>query len=113
MFYTDGDDVHISSTPPAAASAHGWWVRLSGPGRTATVTVELQNLDYFGHWHTVATSSEVVKSGGGRGNRTTARRSCLSLVRSEWQSMVDVDIVGVNDSPERASSRERTLPCSA
>lgn len=27
-FITDGDHVHVSSTPPATASAHGWWPLL-------------------------------------------------------------------------------------
>lgn len=110
-FFTDGDTVHVSSTPPATASAHGWWFRLSGAGSTAKVTVRLQSLDYFGHWDTVATRWKVVKSGGGRGNRATARRACVGPATSRWRSLVDVDVVGVDDSPETAFSPERSLPC--
>ncbi|MEE1810180.1 hypothetical protein [Streptomyces sp. BE133] len=29
-FCTNGDHVHVSSTPPATASGHGWWVRVKG-----------------------------------------------------------------------------------
>ncbi|WP_233534284.1 hypothetical protein [Streptomyces murinus] len=32
VFITDGDRVHISSTPPRTASAHAWWTHVSGPG---------------------------------------------------------------------------------
>lgn len=41
-FLTYGDYIHISSTPPRAASAHGWWLRIDNEAALALVRVQLQ-----------------------------------------------------------------------
>ncbi len=49
--------MHLSSTPPPELSAHGWWIRFSGPARYAVVTVQIQqrfnggfvDVDIVGH----------------------------------------------------------------
>ncbi|MFH7595431.1 hypothetical protein WDV06_10045 [Streptomyces racemochromogenes] len=115
VFYTNGDNVHISSTAPAAASGHGWWVKISGPGTKAKVTIELQALDYRDNrWKTVATGSKTVYPGTGSANRAAARKVCTNrLMQVKWRSVIDVDIIGVNDSPEKAVTKTQTLWCGA
>ncbi|WP_274561662.1 hypothetical protein [Streptomyces spiramyceticus] len=115
VFVTNGDHVHISSTAPATASAHGWWKKISGPGTKAKVTIELQALDYRDNkWKTVATGSKTVKSGGGSVNRANARKTCTNRVMQvKWRSRIDVDLIGVADSPEKAITATKTLWCGA
>ncbi|NUK18533.1 hypothetical protein HRW16_18125 [Streptomyces lunaelactis] len=115
VFYTNGDNVHISSTAPASASGHGWWVKISGPGTKAKVTIELQALDHRDNkWKTVATGSKNVYSGTGSANRAHARKTCTNRVQKvQWRSRIDVDIIGVNDSPEKAITKTRSLWCGA
>ncbi|MEU2450727.1 hypothetical protein ABZ605_11765 [Streptomyces sp. NPDC012765] len=115
VFYTNGDNVHISSTAPAAASGHGWWVKISGPGTKAKVTIELQALDYRDNkWKTVATGSKTVYSGTGSANRAAARKVCTNrIMQVQWRSRIDVDIIGVNDSPEKAVTKTQKLWCGA
>jgi hypothetical protein len=111
-FITNGDNVHVSSTPPPTASGHGWWVKVSGPGTTAKVTVWLQSNWAGSGWVTRATGVKTVKSGGGSANRATARWQCRNLVaKVQWRSVIDVDLIGVADSPERAVTATRTLYC--
>ncbi len=113
VFVTDGDRVHVSSTPPPTASGHGWWKKISGPGTKAKVTVTLQARPAgTSTWHNVATGSKTVKSGGGSGKRATARKTCTNLIqKTEWRSVIDVDIIGVADSPEKATTKAATLWC--
>jgi hypothetical protein len=113
VFITDGDRVHVSSTPPPTASGHGWWKKISGPGTKAKVTVTLQARPYGASgWRDVATGSKTVKSGGGAGKRATARKTCTNLIqKTEWRSVIDVDIIGVADSPEKVSTKAATLFC--
>jgi len=45
LFTGHGDHVHISSTPPRSASAHGWWTidaNVGEPPTHAIFTVQLQ-----------------------------------------------------------------------
>ncbi len=111
VFITDGDLVHV--TPPPTASGHGWWKKISGPGTKAKVTVTLQARVYgTSTWHDVATGSKTVKSGGGSGKRATARKTCTNLIqKTQWRSIIDVDIIGVADSPEKAETKTVTLWC--
>jgi hypothetical protein len=113
VFISDGDRVHVSSTPPPTASGHGWWKKISGPGTKAKVTVTLQARPAgTSTWHDVATGSKTVKSGGGSGKRATARKTCTNLIqKTEWRSVIDVDIIGVADSPEKATTKAATLWC--
>jgi len=110
------DDPHISSTAPAAASVHGWWLRVSGtcPSK-ANVDTYLQGYwcDIYGcRWITVASGSADVYAGGGSGNRVTARRTCSSTSKTVgWRGFVDVDLIGVSDPSGYTYSAIRNLAC--
>jgi hypothetical protein len=110
-YLTNGDHVHISGTKPATASAHGWWLKVSGSGTKARVTVWLQVKDAHGRWHSVAKGAKVVKSGGGSSRRANVRKRCEGTRRETWRSLIDVDIIGVGDSPEKVATRAVQLRC--
>ncbi|XUL89127.1 hypothetical protein ACQ86D_22865 [Streptomyces galilaeus] len=110
VFQTGGDYVHFSSTPPATASAHGWWLDSDSRGAKAKVTVDLQVKD-GGHWHTVATGHKTVKQGGGSARRANARFTCVGTKKTTWRSVVDVDIIGVADSPNKLETPAKTYRC--
>jgi hypothetical protein len=110
------DDPHISSTAPTAASVHGWWLKVSGtcPSK-ANVDVYLQGwwCDFLGcRWSTVASDSADVSTGGGSGNRVTARWTCSSTKTVGWRGFVDVDLNGVSDPAGYTYSTIRDLACS-
>ena len=110
------DNPHISSTAPAAASVHGWWLAVAGTCPSmANVDVALQGYwcDSFGcQWITVATDTSDVFAGGGSGNRTTARRPCSSTARLVgWRGLVDVDLIGVVDPSGITPSTIVNLMC--
>lgn len=44
-------------------------------------------------------------------NRSNARVPCLTFESTEWRSVIDVDIVGVIDSPEKLYTATRRLNC--
>lgn len=110
-FYANGDKVHYSSSDNSVLSGHGWWVKLSGAGTKARVTVWLQQRK--GGWKPVAKDVKTVKPGGGRGKRATAREKCGSRKTTAWRSVIDVDIIGVNDSPEKAYTKTVRKKCRA
>lgn len=110
------DNPHISSTAPAAASVHGWWLNTGGTCPSlATVSVALQGFwcDGLGcRWITVAPGTGDHVAGGGGGNRTTARRPCSDTARLVgWRGLVDVDLVGVVDPPGLTPSTIVNLNC--
>jgi hypothetical protein len=110
------DNPHISSTAPAAASVHGWWLKVSGtcPSK-ANVDTYLQGYwcDQFGcRWITVASGSADVYAGGGSGNRVTARRTCSATNKLVgWRGFVDVDLIGVSDPAGYTYSPPVNLYC--
>ena len=107
------DQVHID-TNPLEASVHGWWQdkEKNFVGKKAKVVVELQ-YKKNGRWKTVATGSkDKIYSGGGRGKRANARIKCKSRNMGTWRSKVDVDIIGVWDSPGKTTSPEQKRACS-
>ncbi|MFD6464866.1 hypothetical protein [Streptomyces goshikiensis] len=110
VFQTGGDAVHYSSTPPPTISAHGWWLDKDSGGAKAKVTVELQILT-GSRWHTVATGSKTVKQGGGSSRRANARKTCAGTKATVWRSRVDVDIIGVADSPNKLETSGKTFHC--
>jgi hypothetical protein len=113
VFVTNGDRVHISGTPPRTASAHAWWTRVSGPGTKARVTIWLQ-IRSGRTWHSVARNAQNLKSGnGGRARRVVAREKCASRNNRQWRTMIDVDLIGVPDSPEKAYTKPVTVKCGA
>jgi hypothetical protein len=110
-FSTQGDYVHISSTPPRAASGHGWWSKGTGNATYAVVTVQLQ-INRSGSWSNVGLPGRAtVGPGGGAGNRVTARMECSDTTTHEWRSIIDVDVVGYVDSPEKLQTPAQLLPC--
>ncbi|MDF4253295.1 hypothetical protein [Streptomyces sp. WMMB303] len=114
IFRTYGDKVHVSSSKPRTASAHGWWRKFSGPGSKAKVTVWLQVRTKSGKkWHTVAKGVKNIKSAKSRSRKpsTTARKGCNNHKTRQWRSLIDVDIIGVGDSPEKAYTKTVKLRC--
>jgi hypothetical protein len=108
-----GDYVHISRSPPRAASGHGWWERIDNEASLARVTVQLQ-IKRAGLWLDVgAPGSEIVKPGGGAANRANARVPCVGFDVHEWRSVVDVDLIGYFDSAAPHTTPARPLPCAA
>jgi hypothetical protein len=113
LFYTAGDYVHISSTAPRSASGHGWWIREQSDALEAVVTVQLQ-INRGGYWVDVGEpGKERVKPGGGSANRASARVACLNFDTNAWRSIIDTDLVGYFDSPDKLITPARTLPCGA
>ncbi|WP_229820774.1 MULTISPECIES: hypothetical protein [Streptomyces] len=110
-FISNGDRVHVSSTPPRTASAHAWWIKVSGPGTKAKVTIWLQTKTKNGKWRSVAKGSKTVKPGGGSSRRANARKTCANAQKTQWRTMIDVDIIGVNDTPEKAYTAAVTVKC--
>ncbi|MET9292469.1 hypothetical protein [Streptomyces sp. NPDC003077] len=112
-FITDGDHVHVSSTPPRTASAHGWWRRVKGgtTAEKAKVTVSLQVRHGRGKWKTVATGSKIVKPGGGSARRANVRKVCANAHPTRWRSLIDVDIIGELDTPEKATTEVVSVAC--
>ncbi|WP_083342742.1 MULTISPECIES: hypothetical protein [Frankia] len=110
-FETRGDDVHVSSSAHEA-SGHGWWVNIDCDVTKAVVTVQLQEYYSDGTWRNVgAVGRSTVKSGGGAGNRATGRGHCRSGSLTGWRSVIDVDLVGVPDDPNKLVTTGRNIRC--
>jgi hypothetical protein len=76
--------------------------------------VELQQYYSGRGWRTIGlVGKSTVKSGGGGGNRATARARCVSRDSTQWRSVVDMDVIGVADDPRKYTTPARTLPCRA
>ncbi|NOK71597.1 MAG: hypothetical protein GFH25_541324n40 [Chloroflexi bacterium AL-N10] len=111
VFSTQGDYVHISSTPPRSASGHGWWINGNCQATHAVVTVQLQQ-NINGRWRNVGSAGRAtVRSGGGAGNRATGRVTCTSSTLTQWRSVIDVDLVGMIDDPRKLTTPTRSLSC--
>ncbi|MEL6890180.1 MAG: hypothetical protein AAFP84_01185 [Actinomycetota bacterium] len=98
-------------------SVHGSWRRVSGTcPRESNVDTYLQAWwcdSWFGcRWVTVASNSDDVRAGGGRGRRVTARKSCTPYTRDvSWRGLVDVDLIGQSDPGGRTESFIGTVRC--
>ncbi|HWS37154.1 MAG TPA: hypothetical protein VN408_30965 [Actinoplanes sp.] len=113
-FITDGDEAHISRTPPRTVSGHGWWKSISHPrGTKGKVTIQMQRQPYNGGaWTTVGTGSKTTYSGSGSANRAVARYTCNGMVgRAKYRTVIDVDIIGYADTNEKAVTPVQTLWC--
>jgi hypothetical protein len=77
------------------------------------VTIWLQAKDGHGKWHSVAEGAKVVKSGGGSSRRANVRKRCQGTGEVSWRSVIDVDIIGVSDSPEKAVTKTVSVHCGA
>ena len=103
--------MHMSSTG-FAASGHGWWVNRGCPTGLATVTVQLQQYFSDGIWRNRgAKSSATVSSGGGSGNWAVGRADCSTGSLTGWRSIIDVDLVLVNDPSGVGTTDARNVPC--
>ncbi|WP_326619537.1 hypothetical protein OG863_19615 [Streptomyces decoyicus] len=117
VYASNGDHVHVSSTKPATASGHGWWFKVKGPGSKAKVTIWLQTRKKGAKkWHTVAKGSKIVKPSKKLNKapstwRANARKKCANRQVREWRSVIDTDIIGVADSPEKAVTKVRPVKC--
>jgi len=108
-FETHGDNVHLSG---GDASGHGWWVNRGCPTNTAVVTIRLQAYYTDGVWRYVGSlGRKTVYSGGGSANRATARVACLGGGYYGFRSVVDVDLVGLNDSANVGYTPNVNLSC--
>lgn len=114
VFKSWGDNVHISSSSDTrAVQGHGWWTRISGcpVTQTAKVTVRLQKL-YDGVWiSTGLPGVATVYAGGGAGKRATAHKDCNGRTSTRYRSVVDVDLTGVQDSPEKLTTDPINRDC--
>jgi hypothetical protein len=90
-----GDYVHVSSTPPATASGHGWWNKGNCTAVKAQVTVQLQEYYSDGSWRDKGSPGVGdVYAGGGSSNRVTGRVTCSSTTTTGWRSQVTADVIG-------------------
>ena len=111
-FTPRGDNVHISSTPPAAASAHGWWVNGDCNATTAVVVVQLQEWNTSGYWENKGTEGTgTVYSGGGSANRVTGRATCQTTDLTSWRSIVGVQIPGIGGAYDQVITPGINLNC--
>lgn len=122
-FYTWGDYVHRTTNDDGTlvASGHGWWT-LDDCGcldsdSKADVTVKLYNY-YGGKWPMVEDNSKRVKPSSSprsapSSRRANARDVCSSFGSYKWYSVIDVDVVGVIDSPDTKKTPTQTLQCRA
>lgn len=110
-FITDGDAVHVSSSA-FEASGHGFWRNINCKATKAVVTVQLQQFYSDGKWRNKGTvGKKTVKSGGGAGKRATGRAACNSKTLTGWRSVIDVDLVGQPDSPEKGVTKAVNINC--
>jgi len=111
LAYTRGDNAHRSSTG-FEASAHGWWDNVNCSATLADVTVWLQQYYSDGVWRTRGTVGAArVRSGGGSGNRATARALCADSRSTGWRSVVDVDLVGLIDDSSQLVTGAVNIAC--
>ena len=99
---TGGDDPHQSG---GDVSAHGWWEKNNDecPSR-ADVAAWLQAAwctDFGCQWVTLDFDQDRIRPGPGRGRRVTVRNECHSNEWTYYRNMVDVDIPGTIDPPDR------------
>lgn len=117
LFRANSDNPHISSTSATpAVQVHGWWELLAcdSPNWTATVSVQLQKKVNYS-WVNVGPLS--VRSGrrpgSGTANRVTAHYDCTpNSLAYNYRAVVDVDVEGAKDLPDKYISPEAILRCS-
>ncbi len=102
-----GDYVHVSSTPPATASGHGWWKRGNCTAASAQVDIVLQEYFNDGSWRDRGQAGQgTYIPGGGAGHRATARAVCQTTTRTSWRSVVNVYPVGESGSASSTTSKQ-------
>lgn len=107
-FRMEGDYVHISF---GDASGHGWWVNIDCEATQAIVTVQLQQY-INGSWEDAGSpGSKTVYSGGGSANRAVGRAHCNNSITTSWRSEIDVDVIGILDTPLKYYTPTQSLNC--
>jgi hypothetical protein len=107
-FRMEGDYVHISI---GDASGHGWWVNIDCDATQAIVTIQLQQY-INGSWEDAGSPGQkTVYSGGGSANRAVARAFCNNSAATQWRSEIDVDVIGILDTPGKYYTPTRSLYC--
>lgn len=111
------DNLHISSSLPTTLSVHAWWVNTNCSTTKAIVTVGIQKRNAAGLWFnadrpTTNPGKKTVFSGGGSANRANARYECFSVGQlNTYRTWVDVDLVGIADTPGRSYSGTYSMWC--
>lgn len=110
----NSDNPHISNTSATyAAQVHGWWTSVGcASGARAVVTTNIQK-QVGSIWMTVgATGVKTVYSGGGSANRSTGHYDCNGIVlKNNFRSRVDVDLVDYYDTPNPGYGPSTSLWC--
>ncbi|MFI1307828.1 hypothetical protein [Streptomyces sioyaensis] len=110
-FLTKGDYAHFSHTVRNTVNAHGWWKKIDGPATHAKITIWLQVKTSHG-WKTLDKGVKTVPPGGGSNKRAVANWKCTNLIaKNHFRTVVDADIVGYPDSPEKLVTKTQTLYC--
>jgi hypothetical protein len=107
-FSMHGDNVHYSGSD---VSGHGWWENDDCNATQAVVTVQLQQC-INGSWVDAGSpGSKTVYSGGGSANRAVGRARCNSSTWTAWRSEIDVDLIGIPDTPSKYYTSTINLYC--
>ena len=111
-YTTEGDYPHKSG---GDVSAHGWWEN-NDPDcpRYADVEVWLKAwlCLYDGdqkvrcYWETLDHDEKRIREGGGKGKRTSVRHGCSGSKPISFRNIVDVDLVGIWDWPDKKTIRK-------
>ena len=122
LFTGKGDEVHTSTNyshiSQLDASGHAWWEEFWGwCPEYADVTIQLQQLMCYEnlgicYWDDAGHSSEGrVREGRGSANRVNGRTPCHSTDATAWRSEIDVDLVGMSDSPNKQYTDAVNINC--
>lgn len=104
------DNPHRSKTG-VAASGHGWWDKGDCSNSRATVYNCIYEYYSDGSWRQKDCSDhKELYTGGGGGNRTTARKPCDDQRLTSWRNHVAVDVIGEWDTGE-TPFRENDIAC--
>lgn len=109
------DDAHMSYTSATpTVHAKGYWTTSDEYLKTfrAYVRVEIQSA-VGGKWKTVEIKTGVRRDyRGAKKEKVIAREQCSKESTSWWRARVDVDIIGLSDSPGWTYTRnDMMLPC--
>lgn len=99
VFNGESDNIHRSGTD---LSVHAWWRHGGGWCGTdlAVVRVNLQIYRLGFWWDVGSVGTKTVYAGGGSANRAVARVYCGATTELfTFRAKIDVDLVGVPDTP--------------
>lgn len=112
-YYGESDDIHQTGTD---VSVHAWWKVGSGSCGTTQAVVR-SNLQIYrlGFWWDVGSVGlKTVYAGGGSTNRVNSRVYCGATTENfTFRVKIDVDLVGVADTPWANYGPEYRLKCYA